>query len=211
MMWLAHDLLWLDRFLLVAGVEKPDLPDWVTSGNGPVVVRRERVSIAGLVAVGVRGANKNERCAAYAPLSAVQSSLTPYEITRAQAWLDHPDRFKAPVLQALETVAQVLDGHNLEWGITGSLGYELATGDKQIHAKSDLDLVIKAPKPLSKSFARELLKELGELPCRLDIQIETMTGAIALLEWAGKSSTVLIKTEKGPFLVANPWEGGMPL
>lgn len=205
MNWQAHDLLWLDRSSLVAKDEKQGLPHWVTKGSGPVVVRRERVSASRLIAVGVRGANKNQRCAAYASVDSVQSSITPYEITRAQAWLVHPDRFKAPVLQALESVAQVLDAHGLQWGITGSLGYELATGEKQIHADSDLDLVIKSPEPLTRSFARDLWSELGALPCRLDIQIETMAGAIALLEWAGNSQSVLLKSETGPFLVTDPW------
>lgn len=205
MTWQAHDLLWLDRALLVAKDDAQGLPHWVTEGSGPVVVRREKMLTPALVAVGVRGGNKRQRCAAYASAASVQSSVTPYEITRAQAWLVHPDRFKAPVLQALESVAQVLDGHDLQWGITGSLGYELATGEKQIHADSDLDLVIKSPEPFKRSFARGLWRELGALPCRLDIQIETMAGAIALLEWAGNSQSVLLKSETGPFLVTDPW------
>ncbi|MBJ7555071.1 malonate decarboxylase holo-ACP synthase [Marinomonas spartinae] len=205
MTWQAHDLLWLDRSSLIAKDETQGLPYWVTEGNGPVVVRREKMATTTLIAVGVRGANKRQRYAAYASVGAVQSSITPYDIAKGQAWMEHPDRFTMPVLQALASVAPVLDGYDLPWGITGSLGYELATGEQQIHADSDLDLVIQSPEPLTKSCARDIWQNFGELPCRLDIQIETPTGAIALLEWAGQSQTVLLKSETGPFLVRDPW------
>lgn len=206
MNWQAHDLLWLDRSLLVAKDEKQGLPEWVTKARGPVVVRREHVSTSDLIAVGVRGTNKSQRCAAYASVACVLSTATPYDITRAQAWRRHPDLSNAKVLQALERVARVLDRHDLQWGITGSLGYELATGEPQIHAESDLDLIIKSPEPLTRSFARGLWEEFGSLPCRLDIQIETPAGAIALFEWTGNSQSVLLKSAKGPFLVKNPWQ-----
>jgi hypothetical protein len=40
------------------------------------------------------------------------------------------------------------------WGITGSTGYALATGIPVIHADSDLDLLIRAPQPISRTLLR---------------------------------------------------------
>jgi phosphoribosyl-dephospho-CoA transferase len=73
--------------------------------------------------------------------------------------------------------------------------------------KSDLDLVIHMPNKLSKVEAYRLFNELtSAVKCRLDIQLETPKGAIALGEWATNSSSVLIKTDSGPFLTETPWE-----
>jgi phosphoribosyl-dephospho-CoA transferase len=42
--------------------------------------------------------------------------------------------------------------------------------------------------------------------CRIDIQIETGHGAFALAEWARDGGRVMLKTNDGPLLCANPWE-----
>lgn len=203
MSWRPHDLLWIRRDrLLPAGDQS--LPAWVTAGTGPVVVRRAPAP-AGLVAVGVRGRDKSERCGAFVPLSQIERGMTPYELSADTPWREHPERQRHPVLISLEQLALLLDARALRWGVTGSLGYEFATGEPQLRPASDLDLVIDAPLPLSRPQASWLLRSLKSNGCRVDIQLETPHGAIALAEWAGPSRQVLQKTQCGPQLTTAPW------
>ena len=200
----AHDLLWVRRDRLRSAGPDTALPDWVVSGVGPVVVRRAPAE-PGLVPVGVRGRNKSERQAAFAPLDSVVDYLDPYTLTSGQPWRQHPDHDMHPVLVTLGRLAPMLDHQGLNWGITGSLGYELATGEPQLTASSDLDLVIDAPQSVSRLQAAQLLRYLDDTECRVDIQLETPLGAIALAEWASNTSRVLLKTCDGPRLTATPW------
>lgn len=203
--WRPHDLLWVRRDRLLPAGSSAALPDWVVAGSGPVVVRRARAA-AGQIAVGVRGRDKSERCAAFAPLAAIEQDIDPFGLCAKRPWFDHPQRGIHPVLVTLECLAPLLDEQALRWGVTGSLGYEFATGDPQIGPASDLDLVIDAPRPLSRQQAAWLLQRLEPRACRVDIQLETPQGAIALVEWAGPSHRVLQKTQAGPRLTATPWE-----
>jgi len=43
-----------------------------------------------------------------------------------------------------------------------------------------------------------------QLPCRADTQIETPLGGFALTEWL-REGRALLKTARGPRLVADPW------
>ena len=47
---------------------------------------------------------------------------------------------------------------------------------------------------------------LDEAPGRVDLQLETPQGAVALREWAGEAPRVLLKTQDGPLLVSDPWQ-----
>ncbi|GGO86460.1 phosphoribosyl-dephospho-CoA transferase [Marinobacterium nitratireducens] len=203
MSWRPHDLLWVQRERLLPAGEQP-LPDWVSAGSGPVVVRRAPAS-SGLIAIGVRGRDKRERCAAFARLADVERGLTPFELCSSAPWRAHPERQQHPVLVTLEQLAPRLDARALRWGITGSLGYEFATGEAQLRPSSDLDLVIDTPVPVSRPQASWLLRSLESNGCRVDIQLETPQGAIALAEWAGPSRQVMLKTQFGPRLTDAPW------
>lgn len=200
-----HDLLWICRNVLQpAGQGDKPAPTWVASGDGPVVVRRAESS-PGWVPVGVRGLKRAERFAAFAPERAVERSLSPFDIRAQESWLSHPDRDRNPVLRTLSCVSSILDNAELDWGITGSLGYELATGYSQLRLESDLDLLIDCPAPMSKEIACKLMTKLDGHACRVDVQLETSQGAIALSEWARPSGKVLIKTSRGPRLTESPW------
>jgi len=207
-----HDLLWICR----SALKKPELdagsiPAWVSRGKGPVVVRRAETQ-PGLVPVGIRGSKREERFAALAPEQAVEKSVSPFALRAAKLWLQHPERDHHPVLRTLGSVACILNEEELDWGITGSLGYELATGDPQLRPGSDLDLVIERPTPMSRHQAEKLMTKLTGHLCRIDVQVETPEGAIGLSEWARPSGKVLIKTSMGPRLTESPWsaphEGG---
>lgn len=192
-----HDLLWG----LSPQALPEDAPAWareVLASGQPVVVRRA-VCAPGRVPVGLRGAARSQRLALEMASVDIRRILRP-EVLRMR------DCAGLPALQVLVTVAPLLDATGLAWGPTGGVGYQLATGVPVVHAASDLDLVLRAPTLLDRSDARRLLTALQGAACRIDLQLETPHGAIALREWAGEARQVLLKSSSGPCLVSNPWQ-----
>lgn len=191
-----HDLLW--------GMPLADLPAdapaWavqVLAAGQPVVVRRAACA-PGWMAVGVRGQGREQRLGVLMRMRDVQRHVRP----EALRWTgDSP----WPAMQALASVTPVLDAVVLAWGPTGGVGYQLATGCTVVHGASDLDLLVRAPQRMTRAKARELLDILDCGPCRIDVQLETPAGAVALREWAGVARRVLLKSALGARLVADPW------
>lgn len=93
----------------------------------------------------------------------------------------------------------------LPWGVTGSAGFELASGIPALHEGSDLDLILRTPFAVSRQWAAELLQRLESAACRIDVQLQTPDGAVMLREWAGPGRQVLLKSATGAFLVESPW------
>ncbi|MGY2375846.1 malonate decarboxylase holo-ACP synthase [Pseudomonas sp. SDO524_S393] len=189
----AHDLLWG----MTPAHLPADAPAWAATALDAVVVRRARVA-PGFIAVGVRGRLREQRLAALMPLAAVQRRVVPEDLREVVSPRD------LPALQALEQLRPVLAA--LDWGVTGSAGFELATGIEALHARSDLDLLLRTPELLGRSAARELLATLDKAACAVDMQLQTPFGAVALREWAGDSKRVLLKTVSGAHLVLDPWQ-----
>jgi len=193
-----HDLLWGMRPEQLPA----DAPAWavaVLAAGQPVVVRRARVA-AGLVAVGLRGATRDQRLAALMPIEAIAHRLAPEELLARQASKD------LPVFRVLAELRPLLDALGHAWGVTGSAGFQLATGLPTAHPDSDLDLLLRAERPLPRSEARPLLQLLEGRACRVDLQLETPLGGVALGEWAGGAARVLVKAAEGPRLVDDPWQ-----
>lgn len=192
-----HDLLWG----LAPDQLPAEAPAWarqVLAAGQPVVVRRACCP-ADQVAVGVRGATRAERFAACMPVAAVQRRLAPEQLRlRAPGEL--------PALLALAQVTPLMDALGLPWGPTGGVGYQLATGRGVLHAESDLDLLLRTTEPLPRAWARELLVLFEDLPCRVDLQLQTTQGGVALREWGGSARRVLLKCAAGARLVDNPWQ-----
>ncbi|MBC8651983.1 malonate decarboxylase holo-ACP synthase [Pseudomonas sp. MTM4] len=192
-----HDLLWGMRPEQLPA----DAPAWalaVLAAGQPVVVRRARVA-PGLVAVGLRGTTRAQRLATVMPFEAIRHCLAPEQLVERRA------REELPVFHALAGLRPLLDGLGHVWGVTGSAGFQLATGLHAAHPDSDLDLLLRAERPLPRSEARSLLQLLADHDCRIDLQLETPLGGVALREWAGSAARVLAKTEHGPRLVDDPW------
>lgn len=189
----AHDLLWG----MTPAHLPADAPAWAVQAVGTVVVRRAIVA-QGLVAVGVRGRLREQRLGAVMPIAAIQRRVVP------QALCDVVSPRDLPALQALDQLRPVLAP--LNWGVTGSAGFELATGIEALHAQSDLDLILCTCERLAREDARELLAILDNAVCAVDMQLQTPFGAVALREWAGASPRVLLKTASGAHLVTDPWQ-----
>lgn len=197
----VHDLLWgfTPEQLPV------DAPQWCLAAlrDAPPVVMRRAESRPGWVPIGLRGAARGERFAGWLPVAAVSAVLSPEQLRLR----DPADQSGLAVWRALTKVRPLLESCGLHWGVTGSAGFELATGRSVTHAGSDLDLLLRTPQPISREHARRLLEPVTDIPCRIDVQLQTPHGGVALAEWAGRASKVMLKGVRGPALVANPWEG----
>ena len=192
----AHDLLW---GMTLAHLPA-DAPAWAVEAIGaghPVVVRRA-IAQSGQVAVGVRGRLREQRFAAEMPIAAVRRRVVPEALRGVISTRG------LPALRALAALRPVLA--NEDWGVSGSAGFELATGIEALHAQSDLDLILRALKPLTRGDAEDLLAILDTTECAIDLQLQTPFGAVALREWASGSRRVLLKTNHGAHLVIDPWQ-----
>ncbi|MEO6678775.1 MAG: malonate decarboxylase holo-ACP synthase [Pseudomonas sp.] len=195
--FLAHDLLWgMTPEQLPA-----DAPMWAIEAQRlgqPVVVRRA-LCTPGQVAVGVRGPLREQRFATVMSLDSIERRVKPEEL--CHVGLDRD----LPALRALAQLRAMLDASGWAWGVSGSAGFELASGVEALHERSDLDLILRTPQPLSRELARELVKIFDTAACQVDMQLQTPHGAIALREWAGASQRVLLKNAREACLVINPW------
>ncbi|MEN5242314.1 malonate decarboxylase holo-ACP synthase [Pseudomonas glycinis] len=194
---LAHDLLWG----MTPAQLPADAPQWAIAAlaaGHPVVVRRA-LSADGFVAVGVRGVLREQRLATFMPLDSIACRVSPEALCQVECERD------LPVMQALKQLRPMLDDCGWVWGVSGSVGFELASGFAAMHAASDLDLILRAPHIIGRNQARELVALFDQTACRVDMQLQTPFGAVALREWASGSARVLLKNAYQAALVTNPW------
>lgn len=197
-----HDLLWLAPGASVE-FDGPQ-PTWLTADwlqCAPLVVRRESTPDS-RVPVGLRGSARSERCKGYLDHRGVRRRVSPEMLV---AGADSPDRRGLPALNALAALAPAMDAIGLAWGPTGGVGFFLACGLPVLRPDSDLDLLVRAPQPLSACQAAALAALQADAACRIDIQLDTGLGAFALAEWSRGGRRVLLKTGAGPVLTDDPW------
>jgi phosphoribosyl-dephospho-CoA transferase len=212
----VHDLLrlrnidelhWADRRI---GVWKEESrPDWAWAAlhRAPWVVVRRTAAHSDLLPVGVRGDARHQRAAAWLPVHSIERIVTPQILARHRAWLGQPRTKLLPALQVLDDAAAIFGDLGFEdlWGPVGGVGFELASGVPSVSAPSDLDLVLDAPEPIEVRDATALLTALERLSARVDLLLETPLGAVALSDYASGKRAVLLRTQAGPRLVADPW------
>lgn len=199
----AHDLLRLSALPAAH-----DAPAWLPSAfaEAAFAVVRRASAPAGFIAVGFRGAQRSQRYGTFAAREAVLSVYAPEDLVDRPP---NPERRGLKAFTALREIRarQCLDA--LVWGPTGSVGFELATTYPSATATSDLDLLIRVPAPLDREHARALRERLSsierEYGLRVDTQLETPAGGVALGEWAQDKPRVLARSATGPRLVHDPW------
>lgn len=194
-----HDLIWLTTRDALEDIQEP----WVDAAwhtGLPVVVRRD-VEGSGRIPVGVRGLKREQRAAGWVNPHQIARVVSPEQLSAEESLLRSPFITQPPVQVAVQ-LSRI--SWPWTWGITGSTGYALATGIAVIHAASDLDLLIRAPQPLSRTDLLGWQSQLEGALCRADTQVETPLGGFALNEWLRDGKT-LLKTDRGPRLTANPW------
>jgi phosphoribosyl-dephospho-CoA transferase len=187
-------------------------PDWarVSLQRAPWVVVRRSARRTGMWSVGVRGALRAQRCAAWLPDFAVQACITPQRLAARLLWRQHALGAANPAVAVLDQVAAILaaHGHAGRWGPAGSVGFELVSALPCTSAHSDLDLVLTADQPIARAEAAALHADLSALPVRIDLLLETPQGAVALCEYATAGPLMLLRTAQGPRLVCDPWSPG---
>ncbi len=203
MPYCAHDLLWVEELTL----EGDSAPKWYHSHKPtlPVVVRRAPHRI--LVPVGVRGTQRSERLAAWAHRSKIKKCISPRQIVQSPQAKYYWQNSELPPMQCLSEVEAICEHFSIEWGVTGSLGYELVSGIRCARKESDIDISIYLEHPVDDNSLMQFSNHLDQLSCRVDTQIETPYGAVALKEWVAREGVakVMIKTDQGPILTTNPW------
>lgn len=191
-----HDLLRLNRGVHVTGA-----PPWarVSLAQAPWVVVRRALAPEDSIAVGVRGAARSQRWATTIPRSAAREVVTPESLCDVRLGA----AAGRPALRALTDLRSVLDQTGLMWGPAGSVGFELCTGAATVTPISDLDLVIRADN-LNPSVIQQLSTLHGFLSnasSRVDCQVETPFGAVALAELTTDPPQLLVRGFSGPRLV----------
>ncbi|WP_049763638.1 malonate decarboxylase holo-ACP synthase [Polaromonas naphthalenivorans] len=201
-----HDLLWplAASSLVFSGPPPPwATPDWLAVA--PVVVRRATLADPAQVPVGLRGATRSERCAAWMAAGHAVRVLKPEEIARSAAGSARVRESPLACLQALARLGPAFDALPLAWGVTGGVGFSLASGFDVLRPDSDLDLILRAPLAADADALRAVAQLLRDLEARVDAQVETPFGAFALQEWVRTGGPVLLKTHRGPVLTDNAW------
>jgi phosphoribosyl-dephospho-CoA transferase len=156
------------------------------------------------VAVGIRGTERAQRFGAWIDDQDVESIVSPEDLVRvAPAYT----RGALPAFVALAALRVRLDGFS--WGPTGSAGFELATGAPTVRVSSDLDVLVRVSarpaQAVIRSLADVVFSAASQAGTRIDAQIETPAGGVALAELVEGKARVLARANDGPRLVADPW------
>lgn len=203
--WRPHDLLRLHRLRQFDGE-----PEWVRVSfeRAPYAVVRRALAADGFVAIGLRGAERSQRYGAWVHLDDIETAVPPEALAQRGPLAE---RAALPAFTALAALQRDTTGTLSEfvWGPTGSTGFELATRAPTVTLSSDLDVLIRAPEKLSHHAAIQLLSYLQAIAqcagIRVDAQLETPAGGIALAEWAAGKARVMARHARGPQLIADPW------
>lgn len=199
----THDLLKLSRSPLPG-----DAPEWAHAilKRVPYAVVRRAPHTDDRIAIGVRGESREQRYAAWANRQDIEAIVRPEHLLGVAPSM-HRGALGAFV--ALQRLLAARCMAQYAWGPTGSAGFELATGMPALSASSDLDLIVRAPHEMAHGDAAALLAclqaEAAMAGVRIDVQLETPAGAIALSEWAAGKPRTMLRTPEGPCLAENPW------
>jgi phosphoribosyl-dephospho-CoA transferase len=198
----VHDLIRMDP----GSIQSIDAPAWVNRElrRCPWAVIRRVRGPTGLIAVGVRGEMRNERWGGYIPQHAVKQIVEPGELLQTLRCSGGIDR--TPPILLLEEVIDRWQGLALPWGPTGGVGFELASGHRVTTKLSDLDIVIRASRPLPAECARSLWERVRELRPRVDVRVETPVCGFALEEYVRRPlSRILLRYPDGARIGDDPW------
>ena len=200
----VHDLLNVDPDSVNPGC--PAERAWVKQAlaSSPwVVVRRDKAP-EDRIAVGVRGATRGDRWSGSIAKDQIRGIARPEELLLLHRSSRSVPR--TPALKALRQVDERWCHLTFPWGPAGSVGFELATGQFSTNDSSDLDLIIRAPAPISRERARSLWERTHGLAVRVDVRVETPCCGFSLEEYASRSlEPILLRYPDGPKLSADPW------
>jgi phosphoribosyl-dephospho-CoA transferase len=206
--WRPHDLLRLQRLPAF-----DDQPAWVRDAfaRAPYAVVRRALAADDFVAIGVRGVERAQRYGTWVHAEDIVSAVSPETLVQCAPLAGREGLPPFAALAALAALQCDATGAlaGFVWGPTGSAGFELAARVATVNGSSDLDLLIRTPEPLGRELARALRDQLQALAkrvgIRVDAQLETPAGGVALSEWAADKARVMARDACGPQLITDPW------
>jgi phosphoribosyl-dephospho-CoA transferase len=181
-------------------------PEWVGERlrTIPFVVVRRGPATGPHIAVGVRGAERNQRWPTFCEPGVVKSIVTPPQLLGRASPGSRGNA--APALRSLRLLESRWMDVDHCWGPGGSVGFELATGSHAVKAESDLDIVIYADTPMTADEARLLCARAMGLPAAVDIRVETPVCGFSLREYAyGNAAGILLRMPDAVVLGRGPW------
>jgi phosphoribosyl-dephospho-CoA transferase len=182
-------------------------PKWVEEGlrKNPFVVVRRGLATEERIPIGVRGAERNQRWAAFCYPTLVKSIITPSQLLRCTVPTSRGNAI--PSLRALALLKDRWRDLDRPWGPGGSVGFELATGSHVARLGSDLDIVIYAENRMMADEANSLCARAINLPVTVDIRVETPVCGFSLREFASESpAAILMRAPNGIILGTDPWD-----
>jgi len=184
-----HDLVRLTP-RAVARIEA-QAPAWTAASlrRAPWATVR-RAHVTGGVAIGIRGAQRDERFAAVVQSDEITERVTP-EMLNGRAPARHHGAF-----DALTAVVREARLHGLAVGPIGAAGFELATGVTALHDRSDLDVLVRTQP--GDSALPSLASAIATLPVRVDVEVAFADDYGAALAEAVRGGDLLVKTPGGP-------------
>ena len=200
-----HDLL----TITLEEDELSSFPKWaqlkLTEFQTVIVTRQKPLSKDGVV-VGVRGNQRNQRFAFEVEKQRIQKQVTPYEALENFKFDCLPESRQAlPVFRALRSI-QAEQFLSADFGITGSAGYEIVTGDMMVNETSDLDLVLKVDHQTPFDELKTLWKNINRFSVHADVQLVNADRGFSLEEFVQQNGKqVLIKAGTRPFISNDPW------
>lgn len=203
----VHDLLRIDPAAL--DLSRGAAPLWVRAAlaSCPWVVVRRAPAPEGQIAVGVRGATRDQRWGTFCNKDGVCGIVRPEELLALYQSSARP--LRTPALRVLREIDEQWADFALQWGPGGSVGFELATRRLVTTDASDLDLILYASQRMTKETARSLWERTVGLAVRVDVRIEAPECACSLEEYARElPARIVLRYADGPRLGADPW--GMP-
>lgn len=194
----AHDIVSINQ----ADLKGLELPEWYEKSDKIYgTVRRAKSINDGYIPLGLRGKQRNQRFAFEVPAAIIQEIFHPFEIINR-------DSFRTEEVKNYEVYKQYLTAQEMlseiKWGVGGSLGFELVTGEPTIKSTSDFDLLIYAN--AANELPKEIIEEHSEFFEMLDTQVITKRGGFALKEYLiNQTGKILLKTDEGPLLTTQIW------
>ena len=199
-----HTLITLSNYTTMSTAT--ELPNWADEmlAVAPVVVVRRGPQTT-TIPVGVRGYEKSQRLAATVKMTEWTHPVTPEKALTYLPQLS-AERAQLPAFQKLRRIQPLLAAFN--WGVGGSLQFELATGLPMVRATSDIDIIMQRPVPMTPTQALALINQLRmRAGAHADIQIVHGQTGFSLEEYATqRAARVLVKTADGPVLMRDPWQ-----
>lgn len=194
----AHDIVLIDNQALADLV----LPDWLQQREKMyATVRRGIPQSPQHILVGFRGTKREQRFGTEILSKYVMATIHPWQLIAKESFRQK-DIADYPVYRQYREAQRLLC--DCQWGVGGSLRFELASDQTAIKVTSDLDLLLYADS--ATQLPLQLIQDNKDFFNNLDIQVITKKGGFSLKEYLrNPQKKLLLKTDEGPKLTNEIW------